>query len=265
MSTITIATRQLVGLLSDLLLTASTDPERPEVMGVLLHTAAGEFIPDLPPSDETPLIDAIEMDLLVGTSTDMLRVIAQAHAPRDAGNLAGWLRPVFIADSDATAVVTEFKKRQGRLGKEVTHKCELNLSGDVLTVREDPTQVPGGLKISFQVGDGATFPTVADRMRPDPTIQETGWDGEIIPPSYGTGLRQPYVEAFAKVSKRRVMPIAMYCHHQSAPIVVEIGSSYRAVMRPCKLDEESGQHQAPTVRVFEPPRREQKLDAVSDD
>jgi hypothetical protein len=262
MSTITLSTRNLVGLLGDLLLTAGSDPDMPATMGVLLHTADGEFVLDLPPdSDETPLIDAVESDLLVGMSTDTFAV-GQAHVPCEFSVPIGWLRPAFVAVTDAKAVVSAFKPLASSLGRETTHRCELELTGDVLTVREDPNQVPSGLVVKFHVGDGENFPSVVDRMQPDPTMPVAGKDHEVIEPSYGTGFNGKYVEALGKISKRRKMPIAVYRHHQNRPVVVEIGSSYRAAVSPVALNEEEGQHLAPTVRVFAPPQRERKSESA---
>lgn len=267
MSTITLPTRMLVSLLDDLLLTAGKDPDLPHVLGVLLHTAHGEFVLDLPPDgDEQPLFSSMkDMTLLVGTSTDAYAV-AQAHAPATPSVTGGgWTGAAFVSSSDARAVVAAFKPLIGTLGREVTHNTVLDLAAGRLTVSEDPTQVPDGLSMWFLVGDGSEFPAAGRVLSPDPTVQETGLDGEIIPPSYGSGLPARYVEIFGKVGKRRQMPLAVYRHHQHAPIVVEVGASYRAVVKPLPLDEESGQHHAPMIRVFDPPRRERKLETVGDE
>lgn len=267
MSTIALPTRMLVSLLEDLLLTAGKDPALPNVLGVLLHTAHGEFVLDLPPdADEQPLFGSMEdMTLMVGTSTDTY-AMAQAHAPATPGVTGGgWPGAAFVSASDARAVVAAFKPLIGTLGREVTHNTVLELTAGSLTVSEDPRQVPSGLSMWFPVGDGSAFPAAGRALSPDPTVQETGLDGEIIPPSYGTGLPARYVEIFGKIGKRRKMPLAVYRHHQHAPIVVEVGASYRAVVKPLPLDEESGQHHAPMVRMFDPPRRERKLESVGDE
>jgi hypothetical protein len=257
MSTIVAPTRMIVGLLGDLLLTASKDPDLPDVRGVLLHTCDGEFVPDElnAESSEEPLIDAIATKLLVGTSTDRY-VISQAHMPVEFNGPVGWLDPVFVERGDAEAVVVEFGKKQKQAGKTVLHQCELTVSGGTLTVREDPRLFPGGLRMSFAVSDGENFPPVAERMQPDPTVVEIGPDGEPVDPSYGTGFSPRHLEAFVKIGKRRGMPLAMYRHHQRRAVVVEIGSSYRAAVHPCELHEDHGQHLAPTVRVFTPPVRD---------
>lgn len=268
MSTIIAPTRQLVGLLVDLILTSGVDPELPTVRGVLLHTTDGEFVPDLPGADDDqePLIDAVESQLLVGTSTDTIAV-GQAHMPVKFVGPIGWLEPVFVALPDAQALAREFKVKITSLGREVTHRSELTVSAGTLTVREDPAQVPGGLRMSVQVSDGWLFPKVHERIDPDPTELIPGPDGyTVVEPSRGTGFHASYFDVFAKVGKRRQMSIAVYRHHQNRTVVVEIGSSYRAAVKPYTLDEDHGQHLAPTVRVFAPPVREKsRLEAVSDE
>lgn len=256
MSTILVSTRQLVGLLTDLILTSGTDPDVPTTRGVLLHTDDGEYLPDLPGADpdQESLFGPSGAQLLVGTSTDSYAA-GQAHVPATFSIPSGWLAPVFVELQDAQSVAREFKTKISILGREITHYTELSVQGGTMTVRENPAQVPGGLRMAFQVTDGSLFPKVHERMQPDPTVQETGRDGEVVPPSYGTGFYGAYVEVFAKVAKRRQMPIALYRHHQNAPVVVEIGASYRAAVKPYTLDEEHGQQLAPTVRVFEIPQR----------
>lgn len=257
MSTIVAPTRMLVGMLTDLLLTASTDADSPDIGGVLLHTCDGEFVSDEPDAedDEEPLIGAVPTKLLVGTTTDRY-VIGQAHMPIESDGPLGWLDLVFVDRGDAKAVITEFGERQKQAGKKMLHRCELNVSGGTLTVREDPILFPGGLRMAFAVGDGENFPPVAERMQPDPTVIEVGPDGERIDSAYGTGFSPVHLEKFVKIGKRRQMPLAMYRHHHRRTVVVEIGASYRAAVNPYQLDEDHGQHLAPTVRVFMTPIRD---------
>lgn len=114
MSTILVPTRQLVGLLSDLILTSGTDPDVPATRGILLHTADGEYLPDLPGADpdQEPLFGPSGAQLLVGTSTDFYAV-GQAHAPADFGGPIGWLTPAFVSLSDAQAVAREYILNSG--------------------------------------------------------------------------------------------------------------------------------------------------------
>jgi hypothetical protein len=254
MSELTVPTRMFLGLLTDLALTACDDPELPTLRAVLLHTDRGEWATDVADDEGSePLIDVVPSDLLIGTSTDR-HSVGQAHTPCE-GSLH---RPVLVSLADVKAVVSAFKPLVTSLGKEATHRVVLGLEGDTLTVVEDPTQVPRGLEVSFPTLDADNFPSVALYMQPDPTMPVPGPDGHtVIEPSYGTGLHPKYLEVFGKVGKRRGMPVAVYRHHQHRPVVVEIGSAYRVVVSPSKLDEDAGQQLGPVVRVFTPPAPQQ--------
>lgn len=250
MSTATIPTRQLVGLLADLLLTASTDPELPALSAVLLHSDRGEWAIEEDDADGEPLIDLVPTDLLVGTSTNRY-VMGQAHVPAE----GQFHRAVLISASDAKAVVSVFKPLVSSLGREITHRTVLELAGDVLTATEDPRQVPAGLSVHMPVLDTDGFPAagVENALQPDPTIPVGDADGVVVEPSYGTGINPVYLHALATIGKRRKMLVAWYRHHQSRAMVAEVGAGYRCVIRPAELDEGSGQHLAPQVRVFAPP------------
>lgn len=247
MSTLTVPTRNFLGLLSDVALTASDDAELPTLCAVLLHSDRGEWTVVEPDPDDRAesLIDVVPSDLLIGTSTDRY-AIGQAHEHCE-GQLH---RPVLVTTVDAKAVVSAFKPLVGSLGKETTHRVVVTLEGDTLTVSEDPAQVPNGFTVSFTVGDASNFPHVANLMEPDPTMPVPDPDGVVIEPSYGTGFDAARLWAFTTIAKRRKMPLAMYRHHQRKAVVMEIGSAYRGVLMPYRLDEESGQHHGPQVRVF---------------
>lgn len=241
-------TRALVGLLTDLALTASTDPELPELRSVLLHTDRGEYLLDVPDDDDTeaPLISPLESGLLVGTSTDRI-VVGQAHTPAK-GELP---RPVRVALEDVAALVKVFKPLIGKLGKQTTHRTRIELAGDVLTVREDPRQVPDGVAVVVPALDAEAFPPMWQFMSPDPTQLTPDADGVVVEPSYGTAYGPRFVEIFGRIGRRRVMPVRWYRHHQSRVVVVEIGASYRAAVRPLTL-KDPGELAAPMVRVFTP-------------
>lgn len=253
MRPITVSTRALVGLLSDLALTAGTDPETPTLCTLALWTTRGEWVMDLPDDGgadhEVPLFDALDSLLLVGTSTDGYAA-AQASAPCDCDG-EGLSRPVLVAVADVGALVKVFRPLIHSLGKEVTHRSVLALSGTLLTVGEDPRQVPSGIEVSVPALEADDFPAVWSIMAPDPTELVPDRDGVVEPASYGTAYTGRYLETFGKVSKRRGMALVMYRHHQHRRVVVEVGASYRAVVRPVGLRDETALS-APTVRVFAP-------------
>ncbi|HEY2763375.1 MAG TPA: hypothetical protein VGJ13_05095 [Pseudonocardiaceae bacterium] len=250
MSTATIPTRNFVGLLADATLTASDDPELPALCAVLLHSDRGEWtVQETDPDDRsTALIDVITSDLLIATSTDRY-ALGQAHEHCE-GQLH---KPVVVSLTDAKAVIAAFKPLVHSLGKETTHHVVLTLEGDTLTVAEDPKQVPDGFSVSFSVAYAyEEFPRFADLMTPDTAKTVTDDDGRAVAPSYGTGFEPTRLWAFVQVGKRRKMLVAMYRHHQTRAVVIEVGSAYRGVLMPYRLDEKTGQQNGPLVRVFTP-------------
>jgi hypothetical protein len=244
MSTITLPTHSLVGLLSDVSLTAGSDPEIPLLRTVLLHTDRGEVMTTTGRAEEEPLIDVVPSDLLIGTSTDGVSMISQAHTACE----GLFHRPLLISVPDVKAIVDVFK------GKEVATQTQLETTGDHLMVSEDPRLAPGGVVVTVPVLDLLEdYPThLPGLMQPDPHVVVEDGHGAVIDPSYGTGMDTTVFDVIAKVGKRRKMLPAWYRHHQRKGVVVEIGSMWRALFMPSKLDEDSGQHLGPQVRVFSP-------------
>lgn len=250
MSSVTVATRHLVGLLADAALTACQDPELPALCAVLLSCDRGEWATTEDSEDSgEPLINVIPSDLLVASSTDRM-LAAQAHTACE-GRLH---EPVLVNLAEVKAIVAVFKPLIGSLGKETTHRCvlEYSASAQILEVREDPQQVQDGSSLSVPLLDTELFPSLWKVMEPDVTRPVGGPDGAVVEPSYGTGVTSHVLEVFGKVAKRRKMPVAWYRHHQSRGVVVEIGAAYRAVFQPVKLEDYSDRHLAPMVRVFSP-------------
>jgi hypothetical protein len=251
MAVVTAPTRYLVGMLQDLALTACPAAELASTHGVLLHTAAGEFDMDVAGDDgEVPLIEAVPTELLVGTSTTS-SIIAQAHIPTD----GTWHRSAFVTLEDVKAVIATFKPLVNSLGKEVTHRCQLDLQGDLLTVREDPAQVPNGLALAFTTGDGSTFPAKLIEALDGPAYEVvTDDNGDVVLPETGHGWTADYLGVLGKVGGRRQMPVAVYRTHHLRSVVATIGGSYRCAIGPCLLDAAAGQQTEPQVTVFVPPQ-----------
>lgn len=260
MAVITAPTRMLVGQLADLALSAGTDPDVPGTNGVLLHTASGEFTLDVPESDDGEQAMAFSQvsELLIGTST-CGPMLGQAHMPVD----GCWHRAAFVTLANVKAIVDTFKPLINSLGKEVTHRTELELAGDTLTVREDPAQVPNGLRLQVAVGDGEGFPVKAIAKLTERDPFEPVMDGaEVVPVEFGHGWTADYMAAMGAVGKRRKMPVAVYRSHQRRAVTVEIGSAYRASVAPCELDDD--QSQAPTVPLYTPPAPRRLASAVGE-
>lgn len=249
MSSIVLPTRALVGLLTDLALTACTDPDYPSLCSILLHTDTGEFLIDLPDDGgdvQEMLIGPMESGLLVGTSTDRV-VVAQAHSAAEGDGLDG---PVLVSTSDVSALVKVFKPLIHSLGKEVTHRSVLEAAPGQLNVREDPRQVPDGISLTVPLLLAEEFPAAWTVMAPDPTELVPDSDGVVVPATYGTAFGR-YMETLGIVGRHRGMPVVIYRHHQNRTVVAEIGASYRAAVRPVTLRDET-QLAAPMVRVFVP-------------
>lgn len=249
MSSITLPTRGLVGLLEDLSLTAA-DPkmELPHLTAVLLHTAKGDFeVPQGKSDDGEPLFETVPSDLLVATST-CLSMIGQGHTACT-GRLH---KPALIDLLDIESVIKVFKPLiTKRLPKGVIHQSVVTLSTSNLIVSEDPDLVPGGKSVSMTVLDSDPFPrNTADLLEVDPE-RPVVVDGRSVPVEYGTGLGTDFFTIVGKIAARRDMTPAVYRHHQQARIVVEVGGAYRAVVMPVPLQED--RWDGPVVEVFSPP------------
>lgn len=256
MSVIAIDTRHLVGLMTDLVKTASKEPLIPHLCAVLLHTdQAMAEVDDGQGGKET-----MESEVLVATSTHG-RIIGQGHAPCN-GQLH---RPVLVSSNDAQSIVKVFTALMKLVDqKTVTHRTQLELVGNTLTVSEDEEVVESGVELSIQVLDEdvvENFPhNVARALIPDADADVLDKDQVVVPPSYGTGLRGEHLGIVAAISKRRAMEPIVYRSHQSRSLVVTIGSMYRMTVAPWPLDTETGEHVTPQVPVFQPalPKREKK-------
>ena len=255
MSAIAIDTRHLVGLMKDMVRTAHKDPLFPHLSAVLLHTDNAMAEVD----DGEGGKDLVETQVLVATSTNT-KMIGQGHAPCD-GQL---YRPVLISVTDAKAIDRVFSELMKLVDqKTVTHRTQLELVGNTLTVSEDEEVVESGFELSLQVlGEEVmdNFPrNLGWALAPDPE-SEVVVDGLVVPPSYGTGMRGDHLSVVGAISKRRAMEPIVFRSHQSRSLVVTIGSMYRMTVSPWPLDTETGEDVAPQVPVFQPklPKREKK-------
>jgi hypothetical protein len=196
-----------------------------------------------------PLIETVETGLLVGTAISGT-AIAQAHTWVEPGGTLH--KPCLVSSVDIDAIIGVFRPLVSSLDDKQTHRTEIQLEGDELTVSEDPEQVPGGTSLIVSLVDAGDYPrNTASMLAPDPTAT-VKVSGKLVEPSYGTGFQAEHLRMIAAVSRRRAMSVAVYRHHQSKPIIVEIGGAWRAAIQPHPLKEGDGQHLAPVVRVFDP-------------
>jgi hypothetical protein len=251
MSRVTLPTRCLVALLKDTVCFAAKAKDLvPHLTAVLLHTASGEFaIPDDDEGGTDSMLDTVQTPLLVASAMNG-KVVVQAHTWVDSGGT--FHRPCLVAAVDVNAAIDLFRPLINSLGKDRTHQTEIELAGEMLTFREDPNTVPGGKVLSVHLIDHTEYPRdIVHKLTPKPG-EEVKIDGKVIPASYGAGLRAENLSVIAGVAKRRKMDIACYQHHQLKGWVYEIGGGWRCVAMPIHLDEENGEHLAPTIRVFDP-------------
>lgn len=264
MSRICLPTRHLVGLLADTLPAACKDQTIPTLCSIVLHTDHGPYA--LPTDDHdgdrsTGLIDEVDTDLLVATATDRT-LLVQAHTWCE-GQLG---HPLLLSVVDADAVIDLFKPLISSLGRDTVHRVivEQNRPRALLTIREDPTQVPDGKALIVVARPADDYPrNVSTLMQPDTTatvsVLREGLR-VIVEPSYGTGVQATHLAIMAKVAKNRGMPLALYRHHQDRILVGTVGTSWRCAAQPARLSEDAGEYKEPPVPVFDLPLPPRGLD-----
>jgi S-DNA-T family DNA segregation ATPase FtsK/SpoIIIE len=216
-----VATRPLLGLLTDLARTADAAAEAGALGAVLLCTGRGYHG-----------TEPGRVELLGGMSTDR-RAMAYAHLPC-VGQLPG---PVLVSLRDLRNVVSVFKAAAGR-DTDNRHAVELEITGegegDVI-VREDPNLLDDGVSLRFGSLDLAGFPArtivrvVSGASWPDVV------GGRCVVPRDGRQvLALPRVDVlaralapFAAVGKRRGAPLQLFTRHHLAPVLLQVGDSYR--------------------------------------
>lgn len=257
MSGLTLTTREFTGLLTDAVLTAADDPDEfPSLATVLLDTGhADVLVTSTDDGDGDTLIDTVQSDVLIATSTNGFDMVSQGHCACE-GRLH---RVVLISVQDAASLIKTFTAKGKTAPKGVPHKTRVEITGDTLTVQEDLSYGSRGVSMVVPIMDVEDYsPSVTRSLDPDPTVEVVDGKKQPIPASYGAGIAGSALEIVAKVAKRRKMTPAYYRCHQHRPLVVEVGSMWRGVFGAVKLDEENGQHRGPQVRVFEPRVPEKK-------
>lgn len=261
-----IQTRHLVGMLTDLLRTASTLEEFPHVNAVLLFGDRADIAhDDVKPGDEAKDEDTLGVefgptDVLVGTSAD-LSIMAQCFAPCT-GRLTS---PILITAADAKAITQRFEPLRKKFPKSKgAHITVLDLSGGVLRVSEDPTLTHTPRVLTFNVlGDEhlENFPDV-EKVATINVGEEVKRDGKIVAATWGRGVYGHHWQALAAVAKRRKMTPVWYQHHQLRPARVTIGGWYWAAPVPTTADLEPEALDGPLVETFVPflPRKAKESD-----
>lgn len=250
MSQFTLPTRALVLALTDGIATAAKAPDVGLMSTVLLSTDRGDWLTYTPPDDKEgePLVEQVESDLLIVTSTDGLSVVGQCHT----AVTGDFHRPVLVARTDAEAVVKVFKKLINSLDRKTTHKTVVELDGPNVRFYEDRFQVPGGVELTIQTVDATDYRRDLPDMLESPFDDQVFSEGTQIPRSWGMGVNFPVIQIFGAIGKRRKAPLAVYSCHQHRSVIVEIGTNYRGLWMPYRLREEDGQHLKPQNQVFRP-------------
>lgn len=204
-----IPTRDLVGLLTDLALTAADPANGGPRAGILLHTARGH-------SGDAPG----KVDLLVGTSGDGT-MIGHAHAA-----CSGQIAPMLWPIGEVRAVLAVIKP----LAKEKDHAVEITADGVKIAVAEDADLFGERLKLTFTGADPGDYPAqqAAERLS---EIRVTPPE-DSVPAAPRTDLQADKLAPFLKVAIRRGELVQVFRWHQRLPVVVQIGDSYRGLVAP---------------------------------
>ncbi len=229
---IRVNTHHLVGLLTDLALTAANPDTGAPTASVLLHTTRG-YTGDQPG----------QTDLLVGTSTDGFS-LGHSHTP-----CAGQVPPMLWPIGDVRAVLAVLKP----LAKDRDHAVEVGPEDGKIAVAEDPDLFGERLKLTFSGLDLADYPVDGARQLLTEVRVTPAADGDT--PAPGAAPRTDFVAGqltpFLAIAKRRGLMLEMFRYHQRLPIVVQIGPEYRGVLRPYRWqDEDRGAGVAPGGDVY---------------
>lgn len=236
---IRIPTVGLVGLLTDLVLTAADPDDSEATAGVLLHTVRGHATTGPGRSD-----------LLVGTSTSGVLI---GHAwTTCAGQLT---TPTLWHVNDVLRTVRAFKS----LAKDREHTTKISAGGSEVEIVEDMGTLPG-----MESGFGVTFASMATKEWPVEVVagqlaevRMSRVDSDAVPRMTMTGSR---VAPFLKIAARRGEYIEAYRYHHQLPVHLQIGRAYRGVISPVPDDEHPGAD-APWGDVH-PPVRPAEVDAA---
>jgi len=226
--TVRIPTHELVGLLTDLSLTAADPADSGATAGILLHTARG-YLGGSPG----------KTDVLVGTSTNGY-IVGHAHI-----GCAGQMDPMLWPVADVRAVIAVLKP----LAKDKNHGVEIGLDGSTIKVAEDPNLFGEGMALTFTGYDVGEFPL--DGVRAMLTEVRMSPPEDSAPVAPRTDFDPALVAPFLKVAARRNSLIEIYRYHQRLPVVIQVGPFYRGMLSPFQWkDEDRSAGVAPAGDVY---------------
>jgi hypothetical protein len=236
----------LVGLLADLVVTASPSKDFLPTSAILLHGDRGER-----------LHEPGRVDLLVGTSLNR-KVIGHTWAPAD-----GLLPPMVWPVDDARTVLAALKMKitgeKDNGGPK--HAVRIGRDGTSVEIVEDPAQRPlfegdKPWQFSFHLANLDDFPrgvwdllSSGDRHAQFPVRDGDGTVVEALP---RTDFSPEHLAPFVSIAKRRGWEIQAYRTHHRRAVHVQIGFGYRGVIIPRPFDEEHESGVVPDARVYDP-------------
>lgn len=234
--TVRILTGALLGVLSDLILTADRGPEGGVMGAVLLHTGRGHHG-----------AEPGRVELLAGVSSD--RHVAGHTYTWCTGQ---WRAPTLWSVRDATSVITVFKAARGK-DKLGTHAVEIDVIDGEVQIREDPNLIDDGVSLSFGEGDAGQYPArtlyrVLDAEQPATIVR----DGVFVDAGPRTDLLGSVLTPFVKVARRRGHALSVYRTHQHVPLLVQIGETYRGMLAPYRDAEADGDDERPDAGLHPP-------------
>lgn len=236
MSTVRILTQDLVGLLTSLIPTASTDAETGAIAGVLLHTARGDR-----------MFEPGRTDLLVGTSCNG-RVAGHTNA-----DAFGQLHePMLWPIDDVRTVIAAFKPKAKA---ERSHAVEIAIDGPTFVVREVDDALFGadGLSVRFSPGRIADYPRGVWSVLAEPAGTFSDHAGRPVLPHPRTDVPPSALAPFARVAAALKDDVELFRYHQRRHLLVQIGLRYRGAIWPSIWDvDQPRQPTAPDVEIHDP-------------
>ena len=246
---IRIATKDLVALLGDLMLTtAAEDSAHPLLASVLLYTDRGYAVAD----------DPGKSDVLVGISTNR-RLAGHTFTACD-----GQMTPTLWPVSKVASVIQVFKPK---LKADKEHGVIITRAGDHVTVQEDPNLFDDGDRIEFKSGDLTNYPgaKLAELIADMPTNLRGVMDHR---PKPRTDFYSSELAILCKIATNRKRPILTYRTHQDDRVLVQIGDYWRGWIKPIPYEVNKTKvgdlAYRPEAEVFTPDMPAPEEDALAD-
>lgn len=243
-----IASKHLVGLLKDLVLTAPNDIEAfGALAGVLLHSERAD-------------VDALpgKKDILVGTSSNRY---ALGHGWQYA---EGSLPPMLWWLDDARSVIAVLGPK-AKVDKDAPdHMVRIGPGADgMVEIVEDPEQMPMVLdtpwSMTFRLGPIDDYPRSnwfalqqGDQVLTEPVLDR---DLGEVPPLPRVDFSPEFLAPFAAIAKRRKANLELYVRHHRRLVHIQIGEHYRGAISPASYPDGPSQRNegmTPGMQVFDP-------------